>query len=175
MSLSKRIQAVADHQAILDQMARYCQAVDRCDLDLLKSTFHPDGVVDFGIFAGNAWDFCDYDIPFIEDNLVMGWHRFATIDIQLQSETRALAESYMLGNAAASFPDGQLINCPDNMRYLDVWEKRDGVWRMYSRDLVMDWNACWPYSGRSDGVFAAYQRQGCRGREDIAYQLKLVP
>lgn len=175
MSLSQRIHAVADHQQILDQMARYCQAVDRCDLALLKSTFHQDGVVKFGIFDGNAWEFCDYDIPFIEENLVMGWHRFATIDIQLLDENRALAESYMLGNAAARMPDGTLINCPDNMRYLDVWEKRDGVWRMYSRDLVMDWNACWPYSGRTDGVFAAYQQRGCRGREDLAYQLKLVP
>jgi hypothetical protein len=81
----------------------------------------------------------------------------------------------MLGNAAARLPDGQLINCPDNMRYMDVWEKRDGVWRMYSRDLVMDWNACWEYSGRTDGVFTAYKKQGCRGREDMAYQLKLVP
>ncbi|VVO21265.1 nuclear transport factor 2 family protein [Pseudomonas fluorescens] len=175
MSLSQRIHAVADHQQILDQMARYCQAVDRCDLALLKSTFHQDGVVKFGIFDGNAWEFCDYDIPFIEENLVMGWHRVATIDIQLLDENRALAESYMLGNAAARMPDGTLINCPDNMRYLDVWEKRDGVWRMYSRDLVMDWNACWPYSGRTDGVFAAYQQRGCRGREDLAYQLKLVP
>lgn len=175
MSLCARIQAVADRQAILDQMARYCQAVDRCDLELLKSTFHHDGEVKFGIFNGNAWAFCDYDIPFIKDNLVMGWHRFATIDIQLQGESRAVAESYMLGNAAARLPDGQLINCPDNMRYLDVWEKREGIWRMYSRDLIMDWNACWTYSERRDGPFAVYPHQGCRGRDDLAYQLKLVP
>ncbi|SDN82375.1 nuclear transport factor 2 family protein [Pseudomonas jinjuensis] len=175
MSLSERIRAVADRQAILDQMTRYCQSIDRCDLELLKSTFHHDGVVRFGIFDGNAWEFCEYDIPFIKENLVMAWHRYATVDIELISETRALAESYMLGNASARTPDGVLINCPDGMRYLDVWEKRDGVWRMYSRDLVMDWNAAWPYAGREDGHFAQFRLQGRRDRADLAYELKLVP
>ena len=66
MSTSARIRALADKQAIFEQMCRYIQAVDRCDLELLKSTFHHDGSVIFGIFDGNAHDFCDYDIPFIK-------------------------------------------------------------------------------------------------------------
>lgn len=173
MSFTERVRAVADRQAILDQMSRYCQAIDRCDLELLKSTFHQDGVVRFGIFDGNAWDFCDYDIPFIKENLVMAWHRYATVEIRLDGD-RALAESYMLGNAAAALPDGGLINCPDNMRYTDIWEKRDGVWRMYSRDLIMDWNACWPYSGRSDGYFSHFGHQGQRDETDLAYERGLV-
>ena len=73
MELSQRIRAVVDCQAINDQMTRYIQAVDRCDLALLKSVFHADGVVDFGVFAGNAWEFCEQNIPFIKENLVMGW------------------------------------------------------------------------------------------------------
>jgi len=56
-----------------------------------------------------------------------------------------------------------------------VWEKRDGVWRMWKRDLVMDWNACWAYAGRSDGRFADYRVHGTRGREDLTYQMKLIP
>ncbi|WP_300441909.1 nuclear transport factor 2 family protein [Zoogloea sp.] len=174
MSTSARIRALADKQAIYDQMCRYIQAVDRCDLELLKSTFHHDGSVIFGIFDGNAHDFCDYDIPFIKDNLVWAYHRIANVVIELDGN-RATAESYMLGNAAAALPDGNKINCPDNMRYRDVWEKRDGVWRMWKRDLVMDWNACWAYAGRSDGRFADYRVQGTRGREDLTYRMKLIP
>ena len=95
--------------------------------------------------------------------------------VPLIASNRATAESYMLGNAAAALPDGNKINCPDNMRYRDVWEKRDGVWRMWKRDLVMDWNACWAYAGRSDGRFADYRVHGTRGREDLTYQMKLIP
>ncbi|MFC3608802.1 nuclear transport factor 2 family protein [Stutzerimonas tarimensis] len=171
MELSQRIQRVADHQAILEQMARYIQAVDRLDLALLKYTFHPDGVVRFGIFDGNAHEFCDFDIPFIRDNLTMGAHRFSTATIEFHSDTRAVAESYMLGNAAAPTPDGVMLNFPDNMRYEDVWEKRDGVWRMSSRDLVMDWNAFWPYSQREDGPFAEMRRSR-RDTQDPAYALR---
>lgn len=175
MSSAARIRALADKQAIHEQMCRYIQAVDRCDLELLKSTFHHDGTVIFGIFDGNAHAFCDYDIPFIKDNLIWAYHRIANVLIEFDSDTLARAESYMLGNAAAALPDGTKINCPDNMRYRDVWEKRDGVWKMRQRDLVMDWNGCWPYAGREDGEFAAYRIQGSRDRNDRVYQLGLVP
>ncbi len=173
MNISERVAALADKQAIYDQMVRYLQAVDRCDLDLLKSTFHHDGTVIFGIFDGNAHAFCDYDIPFIKDNLIWGFHRIANVSIELNGN-RANAESYMLGNAAAATPDGN-INCPDGMRYRDVWEKREGTWRMLNRDLIMDWNACWKYSGQTEGDYAAFKQLGRRDRSDLAYQMKLLP
>lgn len=173
MELAERMLAVINRQAICDQMSRYIQAVDRCDLELLKSVFHADGVVDFGVFAGNAWAFCEQNIPFIKENLVMGWHRFTNVDLQLDG-ARARAESYMLGNAAIRLPDGSLVNCPDNMRYLDIWEKRDGIWRIYSRDLVLDWNASWPLSERVDGEFEQYQLRGRRDESDVVYQHKLI-
>lgn len=173
MQLAERILAVADRQAILDQMSRYIQAVDRCDLELLKSTFHADGVVDFGVYAGNAWDFCEQNIPFIKANLVMGWHRITNINIQLDGN-RATAESYMLGNAAIQMPEADLVNCPDNMRYLDIWEKRDGVWRIYSRNLVLDWNAFWAYSERQDGYYAQFQTCGQRDETDAVYSHRLI-
>lgn len=173
MSPAERLRSVADRQRIYAQMARYCQAIDRCDVGLLKSVFHADATVRFGIFDGNAFDFADYNIPFIKDNLVVAWHRFSNVSITLDGD-RATAESYMLGNATAAIPGGE-INCPDAMRYADHWEKRDGVWRMRSRDLIMDWNACWSYTGRTDGLYASFTHQGQRGHDDLAYQRQLVP
>ncbi|WGK62451.1 nuclear transport factor 2 family protein [Halopseudomonas sp. SMJS2] len=171
--LSARLQAVLDRQAIQDQMTRYCQAIDRCDLQMLKSVFHSDGEVDFGIFQGNAWEFCEYNLPFIKENLVMGWHRYATVIIDLDGY-RAKAESSMLGNAAAQLLDGSLINCPDGMRYLDQWEKRQGVWRLFSRNLILDWNAAWPFSQQDGGHYAQFQRRGKRDMSDPVYAYDLM-
>lgn len=173
MSIGQRIQALADKQAIYGQMCRYIQACDRCDVDLLKSVFHQDGTVRFGIFDGNAIEFAEYDIPFIKDNLLMSWHRISNVTIELNGN-RATAESYMLGNASASTPNG-VINCPDGMRYTDIWEKREGMWRMSSRSLIMDWNAAWAYSGRTDGIYASFKELGERSRNDLSYRLGLVP
>lgn len=173
-SFSARLRALADRQQIYAQMARYCQAIDRCDVGLLKSVFHADATVQFGIFDGNAHDFADYNIPFIKDNLVVAWHRYSNVRIVLDGD-RAVAESYMLGNATAAVPDVGNINCPDAMRYADVWEKRDGVWRMASRALIMDWNACWQYTERDDGIFGLMTNKGQRGHGDLAYQHQLVP
>jgi len=87
-----------------------------------------------------------------------------------------MAESYMLGNAAAALPaeyGGGVINCPDGLRYHDVWEKRDGTWRMFSRKLIMDWNACWPFSGSTEGIYASFDT-GRRDRSDPAYALGIL-
>ena len=43
-----------DQQAIRDVLSRYARGVDRCDLGLLKSAYHPDGYDDHGFFKGNA-------------------------------------------------------------------------------------------------------------------------
>ncbi len=80
----------------------------------------------------------------------------------------------MLGNAGAALPDGSAFNCPDNMRYGDIWEKRDGEWKMLQRDLIMDWNAAWPYSGQEGGFFAEFKNRGVNDRSDLAYKKGLV-
>ena len=58
--LESRLQDLTDREAIREVIHRYCQAVDRCDLELLKGCYHPDGYDDHGFFAGNAHDFADY-------------------------------------------------------------------------------------------------------------------
>jgi hypothetical protein len=150
--------------------------VDRRDLELLKATFHHDGEVIFGIFDGNAHEFCEFDVPFIKNNLIWSYHRVAnaTIVIDPQDPNKAYAESYMLGNASAQIPDGPQINCPDCMRYRDVWIKRDGVWRMWIRDLIMDWNGAWDYTQRDDGPMAQYTIKGHGDERDMIYSAGLV-
>lgn len=172
MDVRQRLEQLADREAILAQMGRYTHAIDRCDEDLLRSVFNEDGQVQFGTFDGSALEFCQQNIPFIKEHLLMGWHRIASITIDFTNNHQAQAESYMLGNAAASLPNGSQINCPDGMRYLDHWEKREGIWRISFRALVMDWNSNWPYSQRHDGEFSQYQRLGLRSQDDLSFSLK---
>ena len=55
-SLENELGELMDREAIREVIHRYCQAVDRCDLALLKSCYHADGFDDHGFFAGNAHD-----------------------------------------------------------------------------------------------------------------------
>jgi len=56
-TLEQKIQSILDRQEIEQVLAMYCRAIDRMDLELLKSVYHPDGTDDHGSFSGNAHEF----------------------------------------------------------------------------------------------------------------------
>lgn len=168
--MASPLQGLADKQAIAEQMARYCQAIDRCDADILLSVFHPGARCQMGVFDGPAEEFAAAIIPYLKTTLVTATHRVTNLWIRVEGE-RAVAESYMWGYAfdQAYGVSGQPSDIPDGMRYADVWEKRDGLWKMTLRKLIMDWNACWPHSGNdADGLYAQLNR-GRRDRDDASY------
>jgi len=61
--LETEVKELKDREAIREVIHRYCQAVDRCDLEMLKSCYWEDGYDDHGFFAGNAHKFAEYVIP----------------------------------------------------------------------------------------------------------------
>ena len=65
-ALEAQVGELRDREAIREVIHRYCQAVDRCDLEMLKSCYHADGYDDHGFFAGNAHEFAEYVIPRLE-------------------------------------------------------------------------------------------------------------
>jgi ketosteroid isomerase-like protein len=175
MATSKILQELAAKQAIEDQMARYCQAIDRCDPDILISTFHPDAVVDMGVFVGTPAAFAEAIIPYLKTTLVTATHRITNLLITVDGD-RAAAESYMLGYAWDALTNpASPADIPDGMRYTDIWEKRNGEWRLSMRRLIMDWNACWPHSGNyTDGMYAELKYRGKRDKTDLAYSEKIA-
>ena len=56
-ALEAEVQERKEREAIREVIHRYCQAVDRCDLEMLKSCYWEDGYDDHGFFAGNAHEF----------------------------------------------------------------------------------------------------------------------
>ena len=65
-ALETELQELRDREAIREAIHRYCQAVDRCDLEMLKSCYWEDGYDDHGFFGGNAHDFAEYVIPCLQ-------------------------------------------------------------------------------------------------------------
>ena len=42
MNNNNKIQKLIDKQEIYEVLTRYCQGVDRCDVELIKSVYHED-------------------------------------------------------------------------------------------------------------------------------------
>ena len=56
-------------------------------------------------------------------------------------------------------------------RYVDRLEKRDGVWRIALRTVVMDWNRNEPSRAIwNEGIFQALSVHGTRDRTDAVYR-----
>jgi hypothetical protein len=177
----KNIQAV---------LTRYCRAIDRCDLELLRSVYWPDGIDDHGTFSGNAWEFADYVIPALQASFEVTMHAITNVHMEVAGDA-AVTECYVIayhkfrGDRAQAepmfgsryvdkfaWPDAAAM--PQQFffggRYLDRFERRGNEWRIIKRTVVMDWNDTRPSGEILDqGMFAALALRGQRGLLDPSY------
>ena len=110
----------------------YCHAVDRGDMLLLRSLYHDDAVDDHGeMFSGSADDYVAW-LPRMLAGLDACRH---TIDSMLFVIDGDRAEGQLVNTAYHRTGDREVII---GGRYLDTYARRDGVWRILHRSLVMD-------------------------------------
>ena len=135
-ALEAEVGALRDKDAIKEVIHRYCRAADRCDLDAFKACYWPDGRDDHLFYGGNAWDFCDYVIPVLR-KIEASVHAITNTIIELKG-ARAFCESQWSVVHRLRKPDGSFLDYWHNGRYLDIFEKRDGEWRILERTIVTD-------------------------------------
>jgi hypothetical protein len=118
---------------------RFCRAVDRADIALWRSCYHPDATDDHGIFKGNGWAFGEMLLPLMRERYA-GSHHFVGNERFFVDGDRAEGELSLFSvKSPKSNPrQPELISA----RYLDRYERRDGEWRISHRLAVMDpWDA----------------------------------
>ena len=124
--------------AIATNLARHSRGVDRNDLALLLSAYHPDATVAYGMFEGQAADFA----AFLTDAMAgaaVTLHRTSNMLIHVEDD-RAHSESYVIAYTRTIEPDGSQVQRLIGGRYLDRHERRDGAWRIAHRIYVLEWN-----------------------------------
>jgi hypothetical protein len=62
-SMIPTAETLLDREAIREVMARYCRGIDRLDVELIKSAYHPDAFDDHGPFKGLRDDFVEWIVP----------------------------------------------------------------------------------------------------------------
>ena len=120
----------------------YARAVDTLDFKRLRSCFHADARIHYGdIFSGDL----DETIAWLENSLprLQGTlHDFGAPWIELDLENgRARCETYT--NNAARYPaneKGEVVLNVTGTRYLDLFERRDGDWRIVERRNIGAWS-----------------------------------
>lgn len=133
------IRALADRQAITDQIYRYCRAMDRMDPALGYSVFHDDAWADYGadVYQGTGRGFVDFACDQHRRALVHH-HQVTNVLIELDGE-RAASEAYVFSDLRVGQAE-QVRQITTWGRYLDRWSRRGGRWAIDERISIRDFS-----------------------------------
>jgi ketosteroid isomerase-like protein len=133
----KRLEELLAKQEITEVMYRYCRGADRCDVAMMASCYHEDATDQHGFFSGNGREFCKHAISTLR-RLQSSNHRITNVLIEIEGE-RAFAESYV-HVVHRPILNGTVTMMEHYGRYLDVFERRGGEWKIKHRQYVQDSN-----------------------------------
>ena len=137
MPQTPEIQRLLDEQAIQKVLFDYCHAVDRCDSDGIRATFHEDGTDDHGVFKGTAKDFVEWVVPFLLKNYISSMHPISNFRFRIDGDV-ARTECYVAPVLKRRDDSGEYLDCSGG-RYIDRLERRNGVWKIAHRKFIRDW------------------------------------
>ena len=162
------IQQMADRLAIQEVLFMHCRGVDRADASTLKTTYWPEAEVAYGSYDGHAHTFCEM--------LAAGVTRYRATHHQVsnilveQQDNDAVVESYV--TAYHHEPGGENTEMTYFGRYVDHMQRRNGVWKIVFRCVVMDWNQNLTASSDFNGpTFSGLAKSG-RAPDDPLYTMR---
>jgi hypothetical protein len=151
---------------IQDLMARYCRGIDRCDPDILKSVFWPDGCND--LFEGSINEFAESVIKRL-GAMERTMHMIANFIIDFEDADHARSETYIVAWHDVKGPLGE-THFVGGGRYLDRFERRQGEWRILERTYVADWHQIQHSTmNLNSDLYAQAKKLGARFPEDPAF------
>lgn len=162
------IDAIVSRQQIIDLTMAYCRGVDRADQALLAEIFHEDSVVVSGVFNGSGPDFAREICQIVTVIFDKTFHSIANQWIEVDGD-RAVGESYVIAVASGSDGEGGQREYLSGGRYIDRFERRDGVWKIAERTFVSDWSRADVSSEQRSGMYGALDLHGARGSDDPVY------
>jgi SnoaL-like domain len=132
-----KLDEMMDKQALTELVYDYCRAVDRVDQEFLASLYHRDAFDDHGIFgSGPVQNFLSVTAQHQQQPFGIVHHNITNVRLHVAGDY-AEGESYVQAFHVIDSPDG-----PFDMifigRYLDKFERRDGLWKFKHRRPVLD-------------------------------------
>ncbi|MGY9071430.1 MAG: nuclear transport factor 2 family protein [Acidimicrobiales bacterium] len=144
----------------------YCRGIDRCDVDLVASSYHPDAIDDHGAFHGSGHEFARFATEAIREHYEATMHTIGDSIIDFTDDRTAYVETYVCADHRHRDIDGESLE-RFGARYLDRFEQRDDAWRIADRVVVVEWSTTMPIT---PAVGAGRYVRGSRDHSDLAYQ-----
>jgi hypothetical protein len=131
------LQAMIDEFQLQKLVHSYCRAVDRGDIEQLKDLYHSDAVDAHGGFSAGTADQFLQELIAARPYLRTMQHNITTVNFAISGH---VAEGEIYSIAVHTLAGkGRDIDVVVGGRYLDKYEKRDGIWKFIERTIVTDW------------------------------------
>jgi hypothetical protein len=134
------LRRLADEAEIRAVLTAYARGADRCDIELLRSVYHPDAYDNHGFFAGGVEEFLDW-FHARHQTIIHSVHFLGSISIEFVTDSVALAETYVRSSQRSLRPgldEGFVEDHQALARFIDRFERRDGVWRIAHRLVIFE-------------------------------------
>jgi hypothetical protein len=131
------LRALLDKQAIRESVLQYCRGVDRLDLALVRSCYHPDGREVHGSFQGTPGEYAEW-LGHVLARYDGTSHLVANQLIELDGDS-AWSETYGVARHWGEPATDHRRNFTSGFRFVDRFERRDGAWKVAERTAVLDW------------------------------------
>ena len=170
-ALEAQMRELMDRQAIFDCIKRNSRGNDRFDVELITSSYHPDGIHELGQKQISGREYGEHANKahgaLFDNNL----HNVTMHMCEIDGDV-AHAESYNIGLFMDKGSETARILAG---RYLDKLEKRDGEWRIVLRratvEIALEGKALLPMGAPMPD--SGYLR-GNRDRSDPSYERPLT-
>ena len=116
----------------------YCRSIDRGDATALAHIFHDDSTVLCGIFEGRGPQFATEICRIVQAVFDRTLHSITEQSIEVTGET-ATGETRIVAISTLWDDEGQ-SEIVSGGRYLDRFERRDGVWKFAEHKVVSEWS-----------------------------------
>jgi len=169
-ALEAKVQHLADQQAIFDCIKRNSRGNDRSDVGMIVSSYHADGLHDFGNKQVSGSAYGEHAKNAHSALFDATLHNVTMHRCEIDGDV-AHAESYSLGLFLDKGSETARIMAG---RYIDRLERRDGAWRIMLRratvEIALEGKARLPFDKALPG--SGYLK-GSRNSSDPSYERPL--
>ncbi|MBU6268429.1 MAG: nuclear transport factor 2 family protein [Sphingomonadales bacterium] len=169
--MMKQVDMLCSRACIEEVLMAYARGNDRLDADLLRSCFWPESEHHHGGFKGKSIDFVNFALKILT-NVKYTAHHISNVSITVDGD-HALTECYYFAHHRRLKKDGGGAeeDAFFEGRYLDEFERRDGVWKIIKRRGLADYSpgaiaAEVPFANWPDG------QHSLRAPDDDWYAMK---
>lgn len=172
LSLAEQVDVLASRAAIEEVLSDYARGNDHADEAMIRGCFWPESKHKHGGFDGTSTGFVDFAMKILP-LLKYSKHHITNVSVRVKGN-RAFSECYYYAHHQRNKKDGSgEEDVFFEGRYIDLFERRGGVWKIIRRRGMSDWtstpaNAPAPYASLPTGTAAI------RSKEDEYYKMLAI-